>query len=758
MAGSRGETRHRKQRAAATAAATAGARPLPPIGLHGALTAGPARLSACVAQEVEERRLFLFLPVAFGLGILLFFQADGEPSLWAPVVGLAAASAAAFGLRHRLAAFAAAVFVAALFAGFAAAVVRTRSVEAPRLAQIVIAPLAGFIDSIDERGEGGRLIVRVHDLAGVEPSRRPALVRVSVRDARELRPGDYILAKARLMPPPEPARPGGYDFARDAYYRGIGAVGSLLGRPQVVPPPVRPDLSLLWAAQVDTARNALTRRIADSIGGQAGAVGAALVTGKRGLIEEDTNDILRAAGIYHIVSISGLHMVLAAGVFFWIARGLMALSAHAALLWPVKKISAAVAMAGATAYCIFSGSDVATERSLIMILIMLAAILADRPVLSMRNLATSALIVLAREPESLLGPSFQMSYGAVAALILLAGVMKGRFDGIASHGPVGRGLDWLRKEAVGMLATTFVASLATAPFSAYHFQTANPFGLLGNALTLPLISIVVMPAAVVGVLAYPFGLDRPVWEVMGIAVEQVLKLSAWVSDFSGSTLVVPAFGPGVLGLFVAALLIATIFASRLRWLAAVPALAALGLSATPKLDDIYVDRTGAGAAIRGQDGRLVAVGRPSGFVLEQWLKADGDSREADDRTVRAGARCDRLGCVVAMANGTAVSFVLDRSGFQEDCARASIVISRLRAPAGCGASIVIDRDFLDRHGATAIRFGTGPEVASTKRPREARPWLKPDPPAQAQNPSPAPAPANRHRSSRDETMPDDSVE
>ena len=290
-------------------------------------------------------------------------------------------------------------------------------------------------------------------------------------------------------------------------------------------PPRSPDWTLWLAARVDEARNALTHRIASSIGGAAGGVGAALVTGKRGLIGEPTNDVLRAAGIYHIVSISGLHMVLAAGTFFWLVRALLALSPGVALLWPVKKIAAVVAMIGATAYCIFSGSDVATERSLIMTLVMFGAVLADRPALSMRNLSIAAIIVLAREPEALLGPSFQMSFGAVAAMMTLVPLMQWREKDVPAT-PFEKVLSWAGRSALGLLTTTLVASLATAHFAAYHFQSLNPYGLIGNALALPLVSLVVMPAAVLGVLAYPFGLDAFVWKVMGLAVAQVLEISA----------------------------------------------------------------------------------------------------------------------------------------------------------------------------------------------------------------------------------------
>jgi competence protein ComEC len=312
-------------------------------------------------------------------------------------------------------------------------------------------------------------------------------------------------------------------------------------------------------------------------------------------------------------------------------------------------------------------------------------------------------------------------------------------------------LAWVRSESVGIVATTFVASIATAPFSAYHFQTANPFGLLGNALTLPLISIVVMPAAVVGVLALPFGLDRPVWEIMGTAVERVLNVSAWVADFEGSTLVVPAFGPGTLALFVVALILATVLVSPLRWLAILPGAAAMALSASPERQDVFVDRGGAGAAVRGRDGRLVAMGKPSSFVLEQWLKADGDSRDADDDSLRRSARCDRLGCTVATPDGRVVAFVLERAAFEEDCTRAAVVLSRLYAPSHCAAAVIIDRRFLDAHGATAIRLSGGRSIVTTaRREGETLPWLKRavGPPARA-------APAENPSRRRQPASPDD---
>src|ERR671920_407248 len=157
---------------------------------------------------------------------------------------------------------------------------------------------------------------------------------------------------------------------------------------------------------------------------------------------------------------------------------LLALSPTAALLWPAKKIAAGTAMVGAVAYCIFSGSEVATERSLIMTLVMLGAVLVDRPALSMRNLSIAALIVLACEPEALLGPSFQMSFGAVAAMMALVPLMHWQRIEKTPSTLVERGFLAIGQAILGLVTTTLVASIATVPFAAYHFQSLNPYGLM----------------------------------------------------------------------------------------------------------------------------------------------------------------------------------------------------------------------------------------------------------------------------------------
>lgn len=740
-----------------------------PAGWLDRLRDAPDLLKTTISTESERRRLFLWLPVFFGAGICLYFSADREPAIFWPALWACLFAALSGLARHRLGLMRLCLALTMLFSGFSAAVLRTADVAKPILARTTIGPLTGIVETVERRGDGVRLLVRVQSFAGLEDGKRPYRVRVTHREKLSLKAGDGFTATARLLPPPEPARPGGYDFARDSFFRGIGAVGSLVGK-VALNAPQKPFVGQdRFFAMVDVERNTLTERIAGAYGGQAGAVAAALVTGKRGLINEDTNDALRAAGVYHIVSISGLHMVLAAGAIFWVLRATLVLVPGLALLWPVKKIAAVVAMAAATAYCIFSGSDVATERSLIMTLVMLGAVLVDRPALSMRNLAIAALIVLALEPESLLGPSFQMSFGAVAGLIAFCGrlthapseagspIMSERRSDPPSEmgGVMGAILNLTRqfwRAALALVLTTLVASLATAPFTAYHFQVINPLGVIGNALALPFVSVIVMPAAVAGVFLAPIGLDQPIWWLMGAAVEPVLIISAALETIDFATISTPAFGVWPLLLFITALLVSTLLSGPLRWAALAPAALAISLSQSPERFDVVIDRDAMGAAVRTQSGQLSMIGNASAFVKKQWLLADGDGRETDDASLRQHVSCDRLGCVARLKDGRSIAFVLNDAALVDDCARADVVVTRSFSPT-CKAPIVIDRTLLSERGAMTLKATpAGFSLHGARDSSRDRPWARP---AQARTSPQIQAPTTPASPARRASEPDD---
>ena len=706
-------------------------------------------LSVWITRENDARRPFLFLaPAAMG-GVLLYFVSDDEPSIVAPIAALIPVIALIFYALKRptreLLFFG--LVLAALFVGFAVATWRTLRVDAPIINDISIAPLVGIVQTIDIRPDGARLVIKPIEIAGQREA-LPQTIRMTMASVPIFEAGAKIRATARLLPPPGPVRPGGYDFARDAYFNRVGGVGSLLGRVSILTARESVSWRVDFTAMIDRFRNHLTTRIATVIGGQAGAVSAALITGKRGAISDEINDDLRAAGIYHVVSISGLHMVLVAGMIFFLVRLCLVLIPGLALRYKVKSWAAATAMMGAIAYDIFAGLEVATERSLFMTLALFGAILVGRPALSMRNLVLAALIIIAIEPESILGPSFQMSFAAVAALIAafekipssstqsdLKSQQQNERKIVINRTIIDRAGLGLFRHAKAIILTTCLAEIATAPFALYHFQRFQPLGLMGNMFTIPLVEMVAMPAGFIGLLALPFGLDAPIWHFMGYGVGAMLALSHYVSELPYASIVVSAISPTSLLFISAGMIWIVLWSTPLRWFGLLPVMIGCLFAMLTAHPDLYVARDGVSLAARGSDGRLHVMGHGlTDFTLAQWLAADGDSRKRDDLSLKQGAFCTSSGCVMTTARNEKIVLGLARDDLDEDCKIAAILITPYDAPQACSKALVIDRDVVDRYGAVALyrdESANGDKLnAKTYRiegardPQKNRPWTR----------------------------------
>ncbi len=376
-------------------------------------------------------------------------------------------------------------------------------------------------------------------------------------------------------------------------------------------------------------------------------------------------------------------------------------------------------MVSACGYALFTGSRVGSERALYMTLILLGAVLADRPALTMRNLALAALLVVITEPEALLGASFQLSFAAVAALVA---VYEAR---MRSRPPPGEAEGWraaLNSGAGGALVATFCATSATASFMAYDFHELSPYVLIGNPLTLAVIEFFAVPAALLGSALYLVGLDGPVWAWLSLGIEAIMRVARWIGSSPASNVALPAFAPWSIVFLALAVLSALLWRSRLLRLTAVPLLGVglVGAASSEKFD-IAVPPTGDTAALRDASGALRTLGRQNPFASEQWLRADGDDRQKPE----AAGRCDKLGCAALARNGAAVALVLEAEAFHEDCARAKIVISPLFAPDYCVAPIVLDRARLAQTGAVTLRLD-GETIAwrTARAPGEDRPWSR----------------------------------
>ena len=701
-------------------------------GAFGARSAAAlTRIGALFEREMEAGRGFLWLPVLFAIGILVYFLLPREPSL-AGVAALAAVLAALAWWRPGAGVATARILIvcAAIAAGLLAAKIRTDAAVAPVLSREMTVTVTGWITRAEATATGGKRIqVTVAEIAELAADATPAIVRVTVRTAADtLQVGDAVSVLANLSPPSGPVMPGGYDFSLTPFYQRIGGIGFAYGAAKPADLGEAP-LSIRLRAPLEHLRDLIRLRIETALPGDNGAIAAALVMGDQRGIAEETHEAMRASGLGHILSISGLHMVLVAGSVFWLVRALLALSPALALRFPIKKWAAGAALAVATFYLGISGAEVATVRSYVMLVIILVAVLLDRRALTLRNVALAALVILVFSPESLLSISFQMSFAATVALIATYEAISARAARRQDLTDASESL-WfgrVRAAVVTLFLTALIAGLATAPFGAYYFQRVAPLTIVANMAVAPVVGFVVMPMALLSVLLMPVGLEAlPLW-VMQWGLEWMLAVAHATATWSeglGGVRALPAIS---LLLIVAGLLWLALWRERWRWAGVVPVVIAIPIALAAPRPELIVDEDATAVAIRAADGRLAILGgKGADFEVENWLRADGDTRLPRAPDLSAGTRCDPLGCIGEATDIGPVAFVLRRDAFQEDCRAAAVVVSRLPAPPACALhGIVIDRDQLDRFGAHALYVTADGIRIATAYPEIRRPFMPP---------------------------------
>src|SRR6201991_1563173 len=524
-----------------------------------------AKLQGWVRAEAGAGRLLPWIPIAFGTGIAFYFAAAREPVAWVAAIAAAALCTAAFLLRRQKA-FPTAVMIAALAAGFATATLKTARVAHGVLARPMFSvSLKGFVETREERERTDRFVLRVVQMESPRAQAKLQRVRLSEKKGTAPAGGSFVELKARLQPPLAPLRPGSYDFGRDMYFQGIGASGFVTGAIRNVEPPVSGGLSLRYAAVMQGLRDAIDARIRTTLDGDKRAIATALLTGRRDAITTPVNDAMFISGLGHVLSISGYHMAVVAGVVFFAVRALLALFPALSAGYPIKKWAAAAALAAALFYLLLSGAEVATQRSFFMTAVVLIAVMVDRRAVTFRTLAVAAMIVLVLQPESLVHPSFQMSFAATLGLVALVQIGMPNLFASPHHSATARLALWGGREIAMLFMASMIAGLATTPYAAFHFHRVTPYGVLANLGAMPVVSALVMPAGLLGLLAAPFGLDGVFWWLMGIGIDWMIMVSRWVAALPGAVGHIAAFGIAPLIAASLGLILMGLLRTPLRW-------------------------------------------------------------------------------------------------------------------------------------------------------------------------------------------------
>lgn len=691
-----------------------------------------------LAQLDRERsRWFGWVPVLIGLGAAFYFQLPDEPFAWAIglvlVVGMVALRLSdGDGLAGILT-----LSLVLVLVGFSAAKIRSEWVRAPVLERsLSAAEVRGFVERVEPHAKrGARLTIRPFSIPDLKAEALPFRVRVRVLKTIDgLAPGDAITLRAKLTPPPPPALPGGFDFARHAWFQKIGAVGYTFQAPERINTNVAVPPSLRFAATIEQLRQTIAARIRRHLSGQTAAIAIALVTGERSGITEATNDVYRDAGLYHILSISGMHMAIMAGAVFFIVRLGLACIPPLVLRFNVKKWAAIAAALAALGYLALSGGAFATVRSYIMISVMFFAVLLDRPALALRNVAVAAVLILLIYPESILDPGFQMSFAAVAALVSVYEYLRstGLAERVGSYGLLRRGMIFF----VGIVLSTVVAGIAVAPFAAYHFHTTQHLAVVANLIAMPVSNIIIMPGALAVLILLPLGLEWPAAKLMGVGIDIMTATARWVAELPGAVGHIATMPAAAFALIIGGGLWLLIW--QTRWRIAGLAAIATGLVLVPlgPRPDLLIGNKGKDVVVRQVTGQLVPIKqtRRLSFAMQRWLEADGQDVSGGRGVTVAGqkrrdpsqpvARCDAVGCV-ARVKGLTVAVAHHAGALRDDCRQADIVVFNAPRPKGCDAPRAVI-DFFDvYYGGTHAVFlddPARPRVVSVADVRGVRPW------------------------------------
>jgi competence protein ComEC len=708
-------------------------------------SAAALAVSAWTQVGAQLDRVFLWTPVAFGLGAAIYLGLKTEPAFWpvaavAITLGCGAIIAAWRGGSRAL--IAALLLTAMTAAGFSVAKLRSDHVAAPIVpAGVGVADIRGYVVDVDAPSQSGpRLLIAPTSISHLTAAQLPLRVRIVMPPGGFVTPGQAIDVHALLDPPPVPAAPGAYDFARDAWFDGEGGVGLARGPPTVIPAPPAP-----WRLRLVMAVNAFRWNTAERLagdmngvmGGHAGdaaGLAVAVTTSHQDWLSSEVRNDLRASGLAHMLAIAGLHTAALSGFVFFALRFLIAAWPWLALRVNGKKVAAAGALVAVAAYLVLSGAHAPARRAAITAGVAFSAILMDRQAVSLRSLALAALLILIADPEVVVQPGFEMSFCATASLVALAEIWPRptRPIGLPWHlSLIQRGRDWV----VALFLVSLVAGAATGPFAIQHFNRIANFGVFANLTADLVASVVMMPALAIALLCelVGHGLATPALFVAGWAARTVIAIGHLFATAPGAGGTATAAPQIALVISYFGILFICLWNGWLRWIG-LPLAFAVALWPRPPAPLIWVAADGRDAAIVAH-GQEVAL-RPGvrSYATNLWAQRRGLAVPADMTRARGALfDCDYWSCTARSGVKPALGIWWTRrkpkpERLAELCASSDILVLRadVDLPTACRDAVVLrPGDFAAGGAAEVFASAHGWRVVWSQPLRGQRPWSAP---------------------------------
>jgi competence protein ComEC len=662
----------------------------------------------------------LWLVVGFGAGIVSWFVLDRAEAWLAVVLTGFGASIAGFAFGTGRFERAIGWMGLALALGCSLVWLRSESIRAPRLEKPVVTTFDARVERVETLAAKGDLRLTVAPAGSSLPPR----VRVSVKEENAptgIMAGARVRMRARLTGPPQMALPGTYDFSRQAWFWGIGAVGRALGEIQL--------LEHASSSGVDSLRDRLGRHIREQLPGGSGAVATTLANGDQNAISEEDAEAMRRSGLSHLLSVSGLHITAAIGAAMLLTLKLLALSERLALRFNLILVAAGVGALAGIAYTVFTGSQVPMVRSCIAALLVLGGIALGRDAISLRLVAVGALIVLLFRPEAIASASFQFSFAAVTAIIALHSSRWGRR--VMMHrdeGPVARA----SRKLLAMILTGLAVEVALIPFALYHFHKAGLYSVAANLVAIPLTTFVVMPLEFGALFLDLIGLGAPLWWMAGIALDGLLWIAHSVAGARGAVATLASMPAWTFAAMVAGGLWLTLWTTGPRLFGLIPFMIGAIAAAFSPTPDILITGDGRHLAVVSGDGRPMLLRERTGdFMLDVISEASGFDDEPGLLSAAPFGSCTRDACVaVVRRDGREFRLLATRSATRIDwqalvraCSEADIAVSDRWLPRSCAPRwLKLDRKALKETGGVAVYLEAKPRVETVAERLGEHPW------------------------------------
>ena len=575
----------------------------------------------------EKERWFSWISVLFGMGIGLYFGLSAEPSLWwtLGIIEIFILIVILYRKSEEKLLFLS--IPAIVLAGFtyiqldAAYIAKT-----PRLEGEEAIYVQGRISNVDYNSKQRQRITleKMQNFAGEEIKGSYKITLMPYAAEKTFQVGECVELAAKVMPPYPTTMVGGYQFDRKTFFDKINGTGYSLSRVFVIP---CGKSQITGESVIEKIRNKIVKRIESVLPQDEAGIASALIAGVRNGISQRVTNNYRDSGLAHFLSISGLHMSMLAGFMFLLVRYVVVLMPSLALRYDSKKIAAVFAVVMSFVYLLISGYSVPTQRAFLMTLIFLIGVMISRRSISMRTISWAALCVLMVSPVALITPSFQMSFAAVVALIAF-------YESCRSYVQIKvRDKNIFKIVLVylfGIVVSDFIASIATLPYSIYHFNRVAVYTSLGNLLAGPIIGLWIMPFVLISMLLMPLGLDYVPLKILGYGIHWVNEITAYVSALPHAG--VPVMSMPMWGLIAITLggLWLCLWQRKWRhfgWIGIMIGSLSLCLTQTP---DVLIDNTGKAIAVKDKaDNMVVLPSRGKMFIKNIWLEKTSSPKLTD---------------------------------------------------------------------------------------------------------------------------------